>query len=133
MSTIYFTICILFLFGTTSARVRAPAPRVVYSAVILNKQDSPVQCNVVWSSPHGETLTSNLFSVDVKNYHTVKEETVDMGGWIAARILKTIHCGDLVLNAPFDKVHSPVKNWEFHVETDKIVSVGPSSQATKTN
>ncbi|CAF4178131.1 unnamed protein product, partial [Adineta steineri] len=38
-----------------------------------------------------------------------------------------IRCGDLKLKAPFPKVNTIQTYWEFRVEPNEIVSVGPSS------
>ncbi|CAF2722895.1 unnamed protein product [Rotaria sp. Silwood2] len=127
MSMIYFTIWTLFLASTISASL---APRVVYSAVIYNAQNASIQCSVVWSQPSGSTLESGLFAVEKCDYYVVEEKTVDMGTWEAYAIIEEIHCGNLVLTAPFDNVTSPVKNWEFHVQPDEIVSFGLSSYET---
>ncbi|CAF2951682.1 unnamed protein product [Rotaria sp. Silwood2] len=127
MSMIYFTIWTLFIASTIST---LPAPRVVYSAVIYNAQNSSIQCSVVWSQPSGSTLESALFAIEKYDYYVVEEKTVDMGTWIAYEIIEEIHCGNLVLTAPFDNVTSPVKNWEFHVQPDEIVSFGQSSYET---
>ncbi len=48
--------------------------------------------------------------------------------WTAAAIIKTIECGDLVLNAPFQGVVSIQRLWKFSVEPNNIVSVGPNSK-----
>ncbi|CAF3314919.1 unnamed protein product, partial [Rotaria sp. Silwood2] len=61
----------------------------------------------------------------------IKEVTYDMGTWTAAARIEKIQCGNLVANAPFDNVTSPVQNWEFRVERNQIVSVGPSSYYTE--
>ncbi|CAF1522103.1 unnamed protein product, partial [Adineta steineri] len=57
--------------------------------------------------------------------------TYDMGTWTEAAIIEKIQCGNLVVNAPFANVTSPVQNWEFRVERNQIVSVGPSSYRTQ--
>jgi hypothetical protein len=119
MSIINSAICILFLASTISALV---APPDVYSAVIHNNQNSPIECNIIWSKPSGHTLQSGLFTIETKqNFHT-DEKTIDMGTWQAHAIIKEIHCGNLVLKAPFEGVESPKTNWEFVVHPDKIVS-----------
>jgi hypothetical protein len=124
---IYFNILLLFIFTTIFAMPRLPSPRVVYSAVIYNKQDSPVDCNILWLTPLSATLDSSLLTVGVNNYYAVNETTANMGSWTARKIIQSIHCGGLVLDAPFPKVHSPSLNWQFDIEPDQIVSVGRSS------
>ncbi|CAF4059095.1 unnamed protein product [Rotaria sp. Silwood1] len=124
---IYFTIWALFLASIISA---SSAPPVVYSAVIYNAQNSSIQCSVVWSQPSGSTLESDLFTIEKYDYYVVEEKTVDMGTWKAYETIEEVHCEDLVLTAPFNNVTSPLKNWEFHVHSNEIVSFGPSSYET---
>ncbi|CAF0821293.1 unnamed protein product [Rotaria sp. Silwood1] len=124
MSMIYFAIGTLFLASRILASL---PPAVVYSAAIYNAQDSPIQCNVIWSQPSGPTLESGLFPIEQHESYSVKEKIIKMETWEANAIIEEIHCGKLVLKAAFDKVTSPQKNWLFRVEQDAIVSVGPSS------
>ncbi|UJR10220.1 hypothetical protein I4U23_014433 [Adineta vaga] len=124
MSMIYFVLCALICATTISATL---APRDVYSAVIQNAQDKPIQCSILWSKPSGEGLESALFTVEHKQHYLASEKKMNMGTWEAHAAIQEIHCGNLILKAPFDKVTSPVQNWEFIVQQDKIVSVGPSS------
>jgi hypothetical protein len=114
-------ICILYFVSTISA---LSAPPDVYSAVIHNAQDSPIECNIIWSKPSDDTLQSGLFTIEQKQNYYTDEKTIDMGTWQAHAIIKEIHCGDLVLTAPFEGVESPKTNWEFTVYSDKIVSDG---------
>ncbi|CAF1519941.1 unnamed protein product [Rotaria magnacalcarata] len=107
------------------------APAIVYSAVIYNARRSRIRCTVFRSQPSGPTLTSTPITVGRKKYHLVKEVTYNMGTGTAAAIIQKIQCGNLVVNAPFANVTSPVKNWEFRVERNQIVSVGPSSYRTQ--
>lgn len=124
---IYLSVFTLILVSTISA---LPAPRVIYSAVIYNAQDSPVSCCVVWSPMENTNLDNGQLTIETNTYHSLKENTIDMDGWQAAATIETIICGDLSISAPFDNVNSPAKCWEFHVKTDKIVSVGPSSNCS---
>ncbi|CAF1310399.1 unnamed protein product, partial [Rotaria magnacalcarata] len=115
--------------STGNLTVRAPA--IVYSAVIYNAQRSRIHCTVFRSQPSGPTLTSTRITVGRNKYHLVKGVTYNMGRWTVAAIIKKIQCGNLVVNAPFANVTSPVQNWEFRVERNQIVSVGPSSYHTQ--
>ncbi|CAF0881186.1 unnamed protein product [Adineta steineri] len=54
-----------------------------------------------------------------------------MQGWTARKIIQVICCGNLVLKAPFPNVHTIQIYWEFRVEPNEIVSVGPSSYASE--
>ncbi|CAF2920068.1 unnamed protein product [Rotaria sp. Silwood2] len=125
---IYFVICTLFLAPRIFA---SSAPRIIYSAVIYNVQDSPIQCSVIWSQPPPDpTLESGLFTIEKHDYYIVKSKVIQLEGWEANGIIQQIRCGNLLLSAPFDKVTSPEKNWKFRVESDEIISVGPSSSHT---
>ncbi|CAF2142850.1 unnamed protein product [Rotaria magnacalcarata] len=106
------------------------APAIVYSAVIYNAQRSIIQCTIFRSQPSGPILRFGPITIKKREHHLIKEVTYDMGTWTATAIIQKIQCGNLVVNAPFDNVTSPVKNWEFRVEGNKIVSVGPSSYNT---
>ncbi|CAF1419725.1 unnamed protein product [Rotaria magnacalcarata] len=127
MSMIYFAIFTLFLTSIISA---LPAPAIVYSAVIYNAQRSTIHCTVFRSQPSGSILSFGPFTIKKEKYQVIKEVTYDMGTWTAAARIEKIQCGNLVANAPFDNVTSPVQNWEFRVERNQIVSVGPISYHT---
>jgi hypothetical protein len=124
MSMICYVVCILCSISAISA-IRSPA--VVYSAVIQNAQDGPIQCHVFWSKPIGDTLKSDVLTVKKTESYSTKEQKFDMGTWTARGVIAKISCGDLVVTAPFDQVKSPSTNWRFRVESNKIVSVGASA------
>jgi hypothetical protein len=121
MSIIYFSICTLFLVSTISA---LRAPPVIYSAVIQNAQNTPIQCNIKWLKPEKDSLESQLFTVEKYKDVLTNEKLIDMGTWKARATIEEIRCGKLVLTAPFEGVTSPTINWHFVVEHDKIKSVG---------
>ncbi|CAF1527474.1 unnamed protein product [Rotaria magnacalcarata] len=144
MLMIYSAIFTLFLTSRISALAAPPivysavgvpptvnltlrAPAIVYSAVIYNVQRSTIHCIVFRSQPSGPILSSGTFTIKNEKYQLIKEVTYHMGTWTAAAIIEKIQCGNLVVNAPFANVTSPVQNWEFRVERNQIVSVGPSS------
>ena len=122
MSMIYFVIFTVFLASTISA---LEAPPVVYSAIIRNAQDLPIQCHIKWAKPGGDSLESELFTVKKNQDLLTDQKVLDMGTWKAHATIQEIHCGHLVLTAPFDGVTSPQTNWHFLIEADKIKSVGP--------
>ncbi|CAF2976347.1 unnamed protein product [Rotaria socialis] len=127
MMMIYFAIFTLLL---TSRISPLPAPAIVYSAVIYNAQRSTIHCTVFRSQPSGPKLSSGTYTIKKNEYELIKEVTYNMGTWTQAAIIEKIQCGHLVVNAPFNNVISPVQNWEFRVEKNKIVSVGLSSHNT---
>ncbi|CAF2831350.1 unnamed protein product [Rotaria sp. Silwood2] len=129
MLMIYFAIVTLCLASRISAR---PPPAFVQSAVIYNTQKLPIQCYVVRSHPYGRLLKYRSFTIRENEYRLLKEVILNMGTWTSYAPIKKIQCGNLVLTAPFDRVKSIEKNWEFHIQPDKIVSVGPSSYVANT-
>ena len=125
MSMLCYAVCILCSISAIST---IPAPAVIYSAVIQNAQDGPIQCHVFWSTPLDDTLKSEVLTVKKSESYSVKEQTFNMGGtWTARGIVEKISCGNLVVTAPFDGVTGPDINWQFRVESNKILSVGPSA------
>ena len=122
---IFFSVCTILLFSVSAS---LPTPAVVYSAVIHNVQDSPVECSISWRTPKSKKLEKQVVAVSPDRYYTVNQKLFDMGTWTARGIIKRIHCGELDLSAPFPNVKSVEENWEFRVEPDRVVSVGPSSQ-----
>ena len=121
---LYYAICAFCSISMISA-IRSPA--VVYSAVIENAQDASIKCHVFWSKPLGDTLQSDILTVKKSEIYATKEKKFDMGTWTARGVIAKISCGNIVLSAPFDQVKSPSTNWRFRVESNKIVSVGPSA------
>jgi len=126
MSIIYSAISILFFASTISASIRIVAPRDVYSAVIHNKQNSPIQCNIIWS-PSSSIFQNSFFTIEQNKNHFISEQQIDMGTWKARASIVEIDCGDLSLKAPFDGVNSPKTNWDFFVYPNEIVSGSTSS------
>ncbi|CAF3019215.1 unnamed protein product [Rotaria sp. Silwood2] len=129
MLIVYFAIFTLCLASRIST---LPAPAVVYSGVIYNAQKLPIQCHVFRSHPNGHLLKYRPFTIRKNEYRLIKKVTLNMGMWTAVAIITKIQCGNLVLTAPFDHVKSIERNWEFHVQPDKIISFGPSSYVTNT-
>ncbi len=124
MSMISFVICALCLVSTLSA---IPSPGMVFSAVIRNSQNAPVECVVGWGT-FSTTVPINVAVTIESNQHTViNEKIVDMGTWSAAAFIEEINCGDLKLVAPFPKVTRTQRCWQFLVEPNKLTSVGPGS------
>jgi len=119
MSIIYSAIYILFLASTISATI---APPHIYSAVIHNAQNSPIQCHIVWLKGADDKSQSDLFTIERSEKFFTGEKSIDMGSWQGRAVIDEIHCGDLALKAPFDGVNSPKQNWEFVVHPDEIKS-----------
>ncbi|CAF2654320.1 unnamed protein product [Rotaria sp. Silwood2] len=129
MLMIYLAIVTLCLASRIST---LPAPAFVQSAVIYNAQKSPIKCHVVRSHPYGRLLKYKPFTVRENEHYLLKEVILNLGTWKSAAPIKKIRCGNLVLTAPFDRVKSIENNWEFHIQPDKILSVGPSSYVANT-
>lgn len=128
MSMIYSIICSFVLLHVISA---ALPPKDVYSAVIINAQDSPIDCQVIWNKPDGNAFESNLFSIDEKMQHIVKEHVHQMDTWEARAAIEEIRCGQLSLKAPFEGVNSPRVNWHFTVTANEIISGEADSDTIK--
>jgi hypothetical protein len=127
VSMITFGICVLFLVSTISA---AAAPPMVFSAVIQNKHNTPVQCTMSWAS-FGEDSPiddDDTFTIGRMESKTVKNKEIDMGAWKMSVPLKRIQCGELLVIAPFEGVKSVEYFWKFSIEQDTIRSIGPQSQ-----
>jgi hypothetical protein len=118
-----FGICALFLISTISA-LPAPGGHVL-SAVIQNKQNIPIRCTITWEGPYGPLNEKDVITIDSNQAKTVNERDVSMGAWSAFAFIKRIQCGDSVLLHPFQGVSSIEKLWNFAMESNNIVSVGP--------
>jgi hypothetical protein len=103
-----------------------PAPTVVYSAIIFNKQNSPIQCTIFWLQPSGDILISDLVQIEPDDDYKVNAISSDTDGLEVQAIIKEIQCEDLVLVAPFDGVDSPSRDWIFAVQSDEILSLNPN-------
>jgi hypothetical protein len=123
---ISFGIFALFLISTISA-LPAPGGHVL-SAVIQNKQNIPIRCTINWEGPNGPLNVKDVITIDSNQAKTVNERDVSMGAWTAFAYIKQIQCGNLVLFHPFQGVPSIEKFWNFAVESNNILSVGPKSE-----
>lgn len=127
MSTmLFFSACIAALLPVSAG---LPAPRIIYSAVIHNAQDAAVGCRIGWSTPVNDVLENQKITIEQDKYYTVEEKLFDMDTWEARGIIQRIRCGPLVIRAPFPNVTGVEEKWEFRVESDRIVSVGPIPQS----
>lgn len=82
-------------------------PRDVYSAVIVNGQNQPVDCRITYEESNGATLQSAKFTVTKDKPHVLGERVKSMGTWEARSPIRTIQCGLLSLTAPFQGVTGP--------------------------
>ena len=119
----------LSMVAIAAATMGALPPKVVYSATIRNRLDSPIRCHVVWATPSEQLEAGKSFTIMDGERHHVPEKLVDMGTWEGAAVIDKIDCGkNLVLEAPFDGVSSPQRDWQFTITTQGIVSVGTSTR-----
>ncbi len=117
----------MFLISTISA-IGAPGGDVL-SAVIYNYQNVPIQCALDWQTfSGGPRLDREMIIIDSMQYTVVDENIFDMGTWKANAFMRKIECGGLVLAAPFEGLARQEQLWQFRVEPNKIVSVGPNSK-----
>lgn len=124
MSIISVLLSLTFFLTTIST---LPAPKVVYSAIIYNAQDTPIDCRVTWLKPTEELLQGDLFQIPQRKGFTIREKLFDMGTWEARGVIDKVQCGSLVLQAPFEAVTSPSVSWRFVVRPNKIYSIKPKS------
>lgn len=116
----------LFPLALADSFVGLMPPKIIYSATIRNRLDTPVRCRVIWLTPDEKLEQGPEFIIkDDKSYH-VRGKVIDEGSWISAEVINEIHCGNRILKAPFDGVSSPEHDWQFTVTTENIVSVGPN-------
>ncbi|CAF1635884.1 unnamed protein product [Rotaria sp. Silwood1] len=127
MLMIYVAIFTLFLASRISS---LPAPSTLYSAVIYNARKTPIQCVTFWNSYSVPNFKIGPFTIQRNGYKVLSEVEFNFGSWRGAGIIKKIQCGKLILTAPFQNVRTATRNWEFRVQPNKIVSVGPSSYKT---
>jgi len=102
-----------------------PSPRIIYSAIIYNRQNTSIQCQITWRTPENYILLSKVLTIPKHQQHSVDEHLIDMGTWTGRAIIDQVQCeSDLVLNAPFDGVQHPSVQWIFVVTSDRIISLG---------
>ncbi|UJR35799.1 hypothetical protein I4U23_028547 [Adineta vaga] len=124
MATIILTVFTLCLLSTLSAE---PIPGIVFSAVVRNIRNIPVDCSIGWGTFSVTAIPNEIITIPSNQQTIVNEKIVDMGTWTAGAFIESITCGDLGLIAPFPKVTKTQRCWQFNVEPNKLVSVGPGS------
>ena len=117
------------------------APPHVYSCFVINHTQDPIECTVHYDGRPGEdkfnedvrvTILANnekffprrLFQPDLPDSYCK---------WVKiVTYIKVKKCDDKILEVhyPFDHVHCPIRNWEFHVyDDDNILSKPPTRPA----
>lgn len=123
-SMITFGICAVFLIATVTA---IPLLGVyIRSADIYNNQNIAVRCIITWEGPDGPLASKDSVIIDAKQTRTIYKRDIDMGSYTAGANIKTIQCGNFVLNAPFAGAYGIQLLWQFKVEKTNILSVGPN-------
>ncbi|CAF1524769.1 unnamed protein product [Didymodactylos carnosus] len=122
----------------SSKFVMPPASAHVYSCFVKNYTNDAVQCSVYYLGRPNENKFNEVINVTIpsqeEKYFARKmfqpdapdvNETYDSSrhsycSWVKIiqklKIVKT-NGKTLEIEHPFDKVHSPIRNWEFHVYT----------------
>ncbi|CAF1576285.1 unnamed protein product [Didymodactylos carnosus] len=103
------------------------APGHVYSATLRNSSDEDVSVEIQYAGSedsHGETVEAKIAS---GAEHAVDEKEVSTGTHQQRKYVKkvTVKKQDgttKVLEAPFEGVTSPQKNWQFVIDNDGIKS-----------
>ncbi|CAF3774616.1 unnamed protein product [Rotaria socialis] len=117
------------------------APPHVYSCFVVNRTDHPIECDVHYDGrPEEDTFNEDVhvtIPAREEKYFPRKIFQPDLPEsycrWvkIITHIRAKKHDGKIVeLDYPFDNVHSPIRNWEFHVrEQGDILSKPPTRPA----
>lgn len=117
------------------------APPHVYSCFVINRTSEPIECDIYYSGRPEEDTFNEVVNVTIpvkaEKYFPRKIFQPDLPEsycrWvkIITRILvKRPNKPDLEVNYPFENVHQPIRNWEFHVrEQGDIRSKPPTRPA----
>lgn len=117
------------------------APPHVYSCFVINNTSEPIECDVHYNGrPEEDTFNEDVHVTIPENsekFFPRKLFQPDLPDsycrWvkIITNIRVTKSDGKtLEVNYPFDNVHQPIRNWEFHVENEgDILSKPPSRPA----
>ncbi|CAF1690095.1 unnamed protein product, partial [Adineta ricciae] len=117
MSITFFSLCAILCISAISAGI---PPMVIYSAVIENQQDHPVQCSITWSKYPGDRLERTLFTVERQQEYFANEQRAKVDTMVVRATIEEIRCGDLVLKAPLG-VTKPFVTWRFAIRQNAIV------------
>jgi len=121
---ITFGLGALLLISTISA---IPYPSAdVKSAVIHNNKNLPVRCTISWAGIDGPLEIKDTITIESKQSKTVNGRDINMGSYTAFARISTIQCGAFSLNAPFHANRMVKALWQFRVEEDRLLSVGPN-------
>ena len=114
------------------------APPHVYSCFVVNQTDQPIECILKYDGRPGEEKFDQVVSVTIapnsEHYFPRQLFQPDLPEsfckWvkIVTHIRVKKSSGKILeVTYPFERVHSPIRNWEFHVrEDDHIFSQPPT-------
>lgn len=113
------------------------APPHVYSCFIVNQLNETIDCTIFYNGRPGEERDNEVISTSIQSmnekYFPRKIFQPDLPDsyckWvkIITRIMiKKPNGKYLELNYPFENVNSPIRNWEFHVHEEDILSKPPT-------
>lgn len=117
------------------------APPHVYSCFVVNRTSEPIECDVHYDGRPEEDTFNEIVNVTIpaneEKYFPRKIFQPDLPEsycrWvkIITRIrVKRSNGQNLEVNYPFENVHQPIRNWEFHVrEQGDIRSKPPTRPA----
>ena len=125
-----------------SAPFKMPrAPPHVYSCFVVNDTEHPIECEVHYDGrPEEDTFNEDVqVSISAKSekffprklFQPDLPESYCRWVKIITRVRVTKASGDILeAKYPFENVHGPIRNWEFHVRDEgKIFSEPPSRPA----
>ncbi|CAF3936782.1 unnamed protein product [Rotaria sp. Silwood1] len=105
------------------------APLHVYSCFVVNKTAQPIECTLKYNGRPGEDKFDEVVNVtifgDSEHYFPRQFFHPDLPKsyckWVKIIThvqVKKANGKILEMNYPFDNVHHPIRNWEFHVTDD---------------
>ncbi|CAF0993766.1 unnamed protein product [Adineta ricciae] len=117
------------------------APPHVYSCFVVNRSSEAIDCDVYYNGRPEEDTFNEVVHVKIpakdEKYFPRKIFQPDLPEsycrWV--KIITKIHVKrangtTLEVNYPFENVHQPIRNWEFHVrEEGEILSKPPTRPA----
>jgi hypothetical protein len=115
------------------------APPHVYSCFVVNRTDEPIECTLKYDGRSGEDKFDQVINVTIpansEHYFPRQFFQPDLPEsyckWVKVVThirVKKLDGKILKANYPFEHVHCPIRNWEFHVTDDGDVLSKPPTR-----
>ena len=115
------------------------APPHVYSCFVINQTAKPIDCTLKYDGRPGDKEFDQIVNVTIppnsEHYFPRQFFQPDLPKsyckWvkIVAHVKVTMATGKILeVKYPFEHVHCPIRNWEFHVEDDKKILSKPPTR-----